>query len=150
VEWSEELYRMLGLAPGSAPPDYTEHAALFTPGSWEQLSTALARTRDAGTPYELELEMSAANGRGGGWMLARGEAMRDASGAVVALRGVALDITERKRAEISALNLSRLYAALSECSAAVAQCKTQESLFKRVCEVVVEPGGHDHGLDRPD
>ena len=32
-----------------------------------------------------------------GWMLARGEGVRDSAGATVGLQGVALDITARKR-----------------------------------------------------
>ena len=98
VVWSEELYRILGLNPELPPPDYTEHFRLFTPESWKRLSTALPHTQKTGIPYELELEMIRADGTHG-WMLARGEAIRDDSGAIVGLHGVALDITERKQME---------------------------------------------------
>jgi PAS domain-containing protein len=89
---------MLGLQPGSAPPDYTEHQKLFTPESWARLSATLPNTVNDGTPYELEPEMVRPDGSHG-WMLARGEAVRNADGVIVALRGVATDITERKKAE---------------------------------------------------
>lgn len=98
VVWTEELYRMLGLDPSRPPPDYTEHMRLFTPESWDRLSSALALTQEKGIPYELELEMVRPDG-GNGWMLAIGEPLRDASGSIVGLRGVAQDITERKLAE---------------------------------------------------
>ncbi|MDP1666212.1 MAG: PAS domain S-box protein [Methylobacter sp.] len=98
VAWSEQLYRMLGLNPELPPPDYTEHFRLFTPESWKLLSAALPHTQETGIPYELELEMIKADGAHG-WMLARGEVMRDDTGAIVGLHGVALDITERKQAE---------------------------------------------------
>ena len=98
VVWTEGLYRMLGLSPSLPPPDYTEHQRLFTPESWDRLSIALSRTQEAGVPYELELEM-VRPGENNGWMLAFGEPVRDASGAIVGLRGAAQDITERKRAE---------------------------------------------------
>ncbi len=98
VIWSEELYRILRLNPKLPPPDYTEHFRLFTAESWERLSTALSHTRETGLPYELELEMIRADGTHG-WMLARGEAIRDAGGAVTGVHGVALDISERKQAE---------------------------------------------------
>jgi len=100
VVWSDELYRMFGLNPALPPPDYTEHSKLFTPESWERLSAAVPSTRETGTPYELELEAIRADGSHG-WMLARGEAIRDARDNIVALYGVALDITERKNAEIA-------------------------------------------------
>lgn len=98
VVWSEELYRIHGLNPGLPPPDDTEHARLFTPESWTRLSAALPCTLETGDPYELELEMVRPDGSRG-WMLARGEAIRDASGSIAALRGTAAEITERKRLE---------------------------------------------------
>ena len=55
VVWSEELYKMYGFDPALPPPSYTEHQKLFTPESWEMLSSSLAKTRETGIPYELEL-----------------------------------------------------------------------------------------------
>ena len=98
VVWSDELYLMLGLEPKTKLPDYTEHHKLFTPESWERLSTAIARTKETGNSYDLELEMVRNNGEHG-WMIARGEAVKDACGSIVAIQGVAIDITERKRVE---------------------------------------------------
>ncbi len=47
---------MYGFDPTLPIPPYTEHMKLFTPESWEKLSTSLARTSETGIPYELELE----------------------------------------------------------------------------------------------
>lgn len=98
VTWSEELYRMFGLNPDLPAPDYPEHHKLFTPESWERLSTALSRTQETGVPCELELEMVRNNGEHG-WVLARAEALRDMSQAITGLHGVKMDITRRKQAE---------------------------------------------------
>ena len=98
VVWSEELYRMYGLNPELPVLDYPESHKLFTPESWKQLSTAISHTQETGTPYELELETVRPDGSHG-WMLARGEAIWDTSGAIATLQGVAMDITERKQAE---------------------------------------------------
>jgi diguanylate cyclase (GGDEF)-like protein/PAS domain S-box-containing protein len=96
VTWSRELFRMQGLDPNSSPPDYAEHRRLFTEESWQRLTATLAIIRDTGVPYELELELVRPDGSHG-WMLARGEVVRDANGVVVGLQGVAMDITEQKR-----------------------------------------------------
>ncbi len=101
VYWSEELYKMYGYDPSLPPPLYTESAKLFTPESWDRLSSAIARAAEAGVPYELELEMVSIRGRKG-WMLAIGEQVRDTQGKAIMVRGVAMDITERKQAEIAA------------------------------------------------
>ncbi len=97
VTWSEELFLMQGLDPTGPVPDFSKHSQLFTAGSWQTLSRDLAVTQEKGVPYELELEMVRPDGSHG-WMLARGEAVRDSDGRIVGLQGVALDITERKTA----------------------------------------------------
>ncbi|MDO9048256.1 MAG: PAS domain S-box protein [Methylobacter sp.] len=99
VVWSEQLYRILGMNPELPPPDYTEHFRLFTPESWKRLNAILTHTQEVGGTYELELEIIRADDGAHGWILARGETIRDGSGAIVGFHGVALDITERKQAE---------------------------------------------------
>lgn len=98
VTWSDELFRMQGLEPDKEPPPASTHHQLFSPESWEQLTEALGKTISNGEPYELELEMFN-NGKFHGWMLARGEAIRDPLGEIAGVLGVALDITERKTRE---------------------------------------------------
>ncbi|MBF0256085.1 MAG: PAS domain S-box protein [Gammaproteobacteria bacterium] len=98
VVWTEELYKMYGFDPSLPVPPYTEHMKLFTPASWERLSTALARTRETGVPYTLELE-TVRNDGSNGWMWVQGEVEVDSAGTTVGLWGAAQDITERKRAE---------------------------------------------------
>ena len=98
VVWTDELYKMYGFDPTLPPPPYAEHMKLFTPESWEMLSTALAHTAEAGVPYELELETVRKDGSTG-WMWLRGEAVKNTEGRITNLWGAAQDITERKQAE---------------------------------------------------
>jgi PAS domain S-box-containing protein len=98
VVWSEELYKMYGFDPALPVPPYTEHMKLFTPESWERLSTALAHTRETGVPYTLELETIRKDGSNG-WMWVQGEVEVDSAGKTVGLWGAAQDITERKRTD---------------------------------------------------
>jgi diguanylate cyclase (GGDEF)-like protein/PAS domain S-box-containing protein len=98
VVWSEELYKLYGFDPTIPPPPYTEHMKLFTPESWEKLSTSLERTSTSGIPYELELETVKIDGSNG-WMWVRGEAVKDSNNKIVTLRGAAQDITARKQTE---------------------------------------------------
>jgi diguanylate cyclase (GGDEF)-like protein/PAS domain S-box-containing protein len=97
VTWSPELYELYGLDPSDPVPDYEQQSRLFTPESWDRLAAAVARAREFGTPYQLELEIVRWD-RSNAWMEARGEVVRDAHGAIVELHGVSLDITERKAA----------------------------------------------------
>jgi PAS domain S-box-containing protein len=68
---------------------------LFTPKSWQILSTSLAHTKDTGIPYELELETVRKDGSNG-WMWVRGETITDSQGKTTGLWGAAQDISERK------------------------------------------------------
>lgn len=97
VVWSEELYKMYGFDPTIPPPPYTEHMKLFTPESWNNLSSSLEITRTTGVSYELELE-TVTNDGSNGWMWVRGEAEKDSDGNIVSLWGAAQDITNHKRA----------------------------------------------------
>ena len=110
VVWSEELYRIYGLNPSLTILPYPEQHKCFTQESWERLRTAFVLARESGTPYELELEMTRADGMPC-WVWLRGEAVRDTQGAIVGLRGVAQDITER---QLVAAELFKAYAALEE------------------------------------
>jgi diguanylate cyclase (GGDEF)-like protein/PAS domain S-box-containing protein len=98
VTWTAELYRMLGFDATKPPPPGDTHGELFAQESWDRLRTAIGRTQRDGVGYELELEMER-EGRHLGWMLARGEAIRDRVGRIVGVQGVALDITDRKHNE---------------------------------------------------
>jgi PAS domain S-box-containing protein len=98
VTWTEELYKMYGFDPAMPPPPYTEHMKLFTPESWEILSTSLAKTRETGVPYELELK-TIRNDNSNGWMWVRGEAVVDKDNRITGLWGAAQDITERMKTE---------------------------------------------------
>ncbi|EEF61003.1 putative PAS/PAC sensor protein [Pedosphaera parvula Ellin514] len=105
VTWSEELYRISGLDPAMPTPSYRELQRHYTPQGWERLNAAVEQALQRGTPYELDLEFIRDNGERG-WIIARGEAQRDATGRIVKLRGTAQDITDRKRGE-EALSESR-------------------------------------------
>jgi PAS domain S-box-containing protein len=102
--WSEELYRIAGRDPLSQAPSYKEHPQVYTPGSWSRLSAAVERALESAEPYELDLEMVRPD-QTTRWITARGEAVCDADGIVVGLRGTVQDVTERKRTE-EALRLS--------------------------------------------
>ncbi len=130
VYWTEQLYEMYGFDPTLPPPPYTEHSRLFTPESWEVLSTSLQRTRDTGIPYELELEMVRADGSKG-WMWVRGEVVKDSRGETVGLWGAAQDITDRKQAETALKESEEKYRLVVE--------KADEAIFIGQDDVIKFP-----------
>ena len=95
IFWTEELYNMYGFDSSLPPPPYTEHMKLFTPESWEQLSSALNLAKEKGIPYEMELNTIRKDGSKG-FMWVHGEAEFDSKGDISHIKGIAQDITERK------------------------------------------------------
>ena len=98
VTWSEELYRIAGRDPNLPAPNFADHHKAYTPQSWERIKGAVEEAMRTGKGYDLDLEIIRPDGTST-WIIARGEAQRDATGRVVSLRGTAKDITERKLAE---------------------------------------------------
>ncbi|GAB5604851.1 PAS domain-containing protein [Sideroxyarcus sp. TK5] len=141
VYWSEELYKMYGFDPALPPPLYTESMKLFTPESWERLSSAIARAAEAGIAYEMELEMVPKEG-GTRWMLARGEPVRDASGTVAQVRGIVMDITARKQDEEALRRLNRELRAISNCNQVLVRAGSEQELLDEICRIVCEDAGY--------
>ena len=105
--WSTELYRIHGLDPTLPPPSYGDFLRLFTPESRDRLRTAIETASQTGSFPKIELEVRGADGCPR-WVVAGGEALRDAGGNVTHLRGTVQDITERKQAEQSRSRLASI------------------------------------------
>lgn len=97
VTWSEEIYRILGVDPQQPVPTYLDHQQYLTPNGFAVINAAVEKIRRDGEPFQCDLELLRPDGERR-WLAVRGEAVRDAGGAVVGVRGTAHDITERKLA----------------------------------------------------
>ncbi len=100
INWTEELYKMFGLDPAMPIPPLDEQQHHHTEKSWELLSSAIDKISKDGVPYELELNIIRKD-TSMGWILARGEALKNDRGEIYALSGVAQDITIKKLQEQS-------------------------------------------------
>ena len=113
VTCSEELYSLWGLDPKLPFPGFKDQERMYTPESWRRLSSAVEEATQAGTGYELDVELVRADGTNI-WVTTRGEAVRDAAGDIVGLHGTLQDVTRRKLAEDEILARSAAIHAISE------------------------------------
>ncbi|WP_373020964.1 PAS domain S-box protein, partial [Thiomicrorhabdus sp.] len=67
--------------------------------------------------------------------------MKDASGKVIGVLGVARDITKRKKAELHLERLTKLYSAMSQINEAIIRCSNEDELYAKICKVAVQHGG---------
>lgn len=96
--WSEEIYRIYGRDPALPPAIYPEVQQYFTPESWMHLAAAVEKSMAGGVPYECDAEVVRPDGTHR-WIVACGEAIRDADRNIISLHGTVQDITERKLAK---------------------------------------------------
>jgi PAS domain S-box-containing protein len=96
AEWSDELFHIFGVDPTRGVPRIlSDDAHLFTAESGAGLRAAVDKLRADGEPYELDVEIVRPDGTTG-WVTARGEAVCDERGHVIAITGTAEDITRLK------------------------------------------------------
>ena len=97
VIWSEQLYRIYGLAPG-APVDFETYLSYHHPDDRERVQDVIARARETGTAFSVEHRIVRPDGEVR-VIHGRGQVELDEDGHLVQMAGTAQDVTERKEAE---------------------------------------------------
>ena len=93
--WSPEMWALRGVPPRIEPPTDAELMSTIHPEDRETLATFLETVRqDPGTPAECEYRVLLPDGWTSRYINARTAALRDATGKVVRVTGVASDVTE--------------------------------------------------------
>ena len=95
---------------------------------WAEIQTALREKRT----FELSYRIITATG-GEKWVWEKGSGIYDESGALQALEGLIIDVTERKKAEGRILRLTRLYSVLSKVNETIVRTHAPEELYRQVC-----------------
>jgi diguanylate cyclase (GGDEF)-like protein/PAS domain S-box-containing protein len=75
------------------------------------------------------------------WIESRGFPVRDDTGKISRITGVAKDITERKEAEHRITHLNRVLAMLGGINALIVRVRDRDELFNGACKLAVEAGG---------
>lgn len=100
IIWSEEVFRIFGLDPNKREPKYSQFIKYIHPDDRATFQQNFAIAIADATPYELDIRILRLNGEIR-YIETRGEVFVDERGQVIRLFGSALDITERKQAEIA-------------------------------------------------
>ncbi|MGC8712617.1 MAG: PAS domain S-box protein [Leptodesmis sp.] len=105
ITWSEELYHMFGLDPSRPVSPYEEYLQKIHPDDRPKLLQCVEQAIAGGMPYIIDYRIILSDGSIR-YQEARGEVIRNAQGQIVALRGTALDISDRKQAELALQQLN--------------------------------------------
>ena len=107
LTWTDEVYRIYGLARASDSPEVARAIAAFDSDSAAIIEAAFARLVADGEPYDLELGLVRADGERI-WVRTVGRPVIE-DGRVVRVGGNIADITDRKRAEQELAHLTALH-----------------------------------------
>jgi PAS domain S-box-containing protein len=106
VTWSDERYRLLGLARETCPPSWEAFIERVHPADRDRVTKLNERTKKEGGEFEYEARVVRPNGVVR-FIQARGHAVHDANGRVTRMIGITQDITERKQGEAKRRHLFR-------------------------------------------
>jgi len=98
MRWSEEMYRLFGLSPGSFQPEYAACLERIHPEDREPVAGAVDKALRREAPYSLDLRIVLPDGTTR-YVHEQAEVVCDDAGRPVGLTGTTQDISERKQAE---------------------------------------------------
>jgi len=138
VTWSEELLRIVGLSAEQTPASYAHVLELVPPEDRAHLNDEVRRSIEEDALYDMNLRFMRPDGTVR-TVHARGQCVRDQSGAVARLYGTALDVTERERA-VTALRESeeRFRATFEQAPIGICEISPEgdfERVNPRLCEM---------------
>jgi PAS domain S-box-containing protein len=115
VTWSEELYRIYGVRPGSGlVPNYQGFLDRMHPDDRDDVAAAVTRAAEESGEFEFDARIFKDDGAIA-WIRGRGRVVRDvASGAVLRMGGTSQDITATKDAEQALALLTAMATAANE------------------------------------
>ena len=106
--WSEECFHLYGLPPSSRPPTWSELLGRVHPDDRQMFTRQWDELKQSEQFVDSEFRIVRADlpaGRQERWLLTRGRLDAGSDGRPARVVGVAIDITERKRAELQSREL---------------------------------------------
>jgi diguanylate cyclase (GGDEF)-like protein/PAS domain S-box-containing protein len=94
ASWSHETYRLFGIDPATAAPVGERFLALLDVDHRAYFNRVIRRALQEGLEFDEQFRL-----RSGKWLHARARPIVDAAGALAALSGTVMDITDRKERE---------------------------------------------------
>lgn len=110
VTWSDQTYRNFGLEPGSIDVDLEKYSEWLHPDDREMVLAEVQRAAEEQRSFAFEHRLVRPDGEVR-TLSARGRMVFDDEGRPVKMIGTGHDVTERKEAELQAIDLARTQAA---------------------------------------
>jgi len=96
LRWSDETYRIFGYEPGQVMVTNDLFFRAVHPDDRPRIAAAVAEALKSGVAYDLEHRIVLPSGEER-WVRERGEFLNNAEGKPVQMRGIVMDVTERRQ-----------------------------------------------------
>jgi PAS domain S-box-containing protein len=143
ITWSDEMYRLYGLEPGSEPITYERFESMLHPEDREIAADAVKHSLDTGSPFSFDHRIIRSDGAERIFH-ARGRVVRGEDGKPLRMYGTGQDVTENRRAA-AALQTAAEYAARQATAEAAAEHLNR--VFAQAPVVIAVLTGRDHRFE---
>jgi PAS domain S-box-containing protein len=109
ITWSDEMYRLYGLEPGSVEVDYEKYQSMLHPDDRGMSTQIVASALHSGEPFSFHHRVLRADGEERIFH-ARGRVVMGDDGKAVRMFGTGQDVTDAKRAEVALRNAAEFAA----------------------------------------
>jgi len=165
--WSEQLWVLFGLEPSMAPANEKTFVQSVHRDDRKAVTCAVIAAVSQGIEFSVEWRVNLLSQADPRWLLSRAYPVRDESGRIERYLGIAVDISERRQAEITLeryrdhleemvaerteelsqaeaeqRRLNRAMRLLSDCNVAMVHANDESQLLGELCELVVRTGGY--------
>lgn len=138
---SPRLKEILGYENHELENIFQTFTDLLHPDDLERTTKVVNAHLEGRVPYDIEFRLRCKNGQYK-WVHSKGQAVWDKNGTPIRMSGTISDITARRKADAELTRVNRVLKAMSECSEALVQSKTEQELLSKICRVLVETGGY--------
>jgi PAS domain S-box-containing protein len=138
ITWSDESYRIFGLAPEEGPVAFTRYHQMIHPEDQQTIVATVAEALHVGRRYDVEYRVVRPSGEVR-IVHSQADVTRDESGRPLRMFGIVQDITERKRAEEDLRESERRYRETQMELAHVNRVTTMGQLAASIAHEVNQP-----------
>ena len=149
IVWSDELYRIFGVAPQEFEATYEGFLAHVHPDHRQLVNESVARALQTDVPYEIDLDVVRPDGSVRACH-SLGRLVRDEKGRPLRIHGTTQDVTEARRTEAALRNANarlRLLHAITTAANASCLDEALQAAVDAICAHTGWPVGHAYVCD---
>jgi hypothetical protein len=165
--WMDDIWSLFGLPMSSGAACYETWQQAVHPDDLERIESLIGTAIDLCADYEFEWRVNLPYGAEPRWLLDRARPVLDQAGRLVGYRGIVIDISKRKQAELTLdlysnhledrvaertaelteaeteqRRLNRALRLLSDCNLTLVRARDEHQLLGDLCRLIVESGGY--------